>query len=141
MPAASAEPELRDAAARIRAEMEPETPSVEETKRALALAADAVLVAARLGYAQEPGRRDLRAALRRRGERDRRRALAAGPRGGRSKPWCAPSRSWPRCTPPTPGEDLCEEEIQRRDAGARRRKKTKTTSFVFLRLCVPASLR
>ena len=54
MPAASAEPELRRAAALIRAQMEPEAPSVEETKRALALAANALLIAARRGYALEP---------------------------------------------------------------------------------------
>jgi hypothetical protein len=54
MPAAATQPVLRSAAARMRAAMEPENPTGEETKRALALAADALLVAARRGYALEP---------------------------------------------------------------------------------------
>jgi len=54
MPAAATQPVLRSAAGHIRAMMEPETPTVEATKRALALAADALLVAARRGYSMEP---------------------------------------------------------------------------------------
>ena len=54
VPAAAAEPHLRHAAGLMRAATEPEEPSIEDTKRALAVAAKALLELAERDYREVP---------------------------------------------------------------------------------------